>query len=164
VRNYTRQVISKVTDDVVTIRVRRGKVKLPQRPIIAVTSVVDANANPILYSWDGIESVNVASNLDSWSFEPWVDGIRTAVVTYTHGYDPIPDDIVGVVCSIVMRALGREPVDAGITSESIQGYSYSIGVVGAAGAFGMLNSEMAILDAYCRTAGPISTMPAWISP
>jgi hypothetical protein len=160
VRNYTRQTI---TEETTTdrLRVRGGKVRLPQRPVTAVTSVTNMNGDPVLYQWFGFDDLWTSPNVpDTWAWEPWRTGIMAVDVTYTHGYDPVPDDIVGVVCSIVMRAIGREPVDAGITTESIQGYSYTLGSAAAAGGFGMLQAERDILDAYRRVAStPANMMP-----
>lgn len=160
VRNYTHQYIEQVIDDTVTLRVRNARIRLPQRPVTAVSL---GAGPPGSFQWLGDDKIFVGSSIpDTFGWEPWRYGIRAVTVTYTHGYNPIPDDIIGVVCSIVMRALGREPTDAGMTSESIQGYSYTIGVVGAAGALGLLNSEMAILDAYCQVGGNVQTAQPWI--
>lgn len=149
VRRYIPQEIEAGTSTV-TLKVRRGKVRLPQRPVNTITTVVDENANPVLYTiLDDV--ITVSPNVpDTWAWVPWANGYQTVTVTYTHGYATIPDDIIGVVCSIAIRALGRKPEDSGITNESIQGYSYSLGTAGAAGGFGMLPDEKAILDVYKR--------------
>lgn len=164
IRNYMRQEVTAATTTVL-LRVRGGKIRLPQRPVTAVSAVVNDNGDPVLYQWWGDDTVWVGSNVpDSFAWEPWRNGYIALTVTYDHGSDPVPDDIVGVGCSIVTRALGREPADAGITSESIAGYSYSLGSAAAAGAFGMLQAERDILDTYKRVGGVINTAPAWITP
>lgn len=163
VRNYMKQDVAEDTTTA-TLRVRNGRVRLPQRPITAVTTVLNSNGDPVIYQWDGADSLTTGANVpDSWAWVPFTSGVVTLTVTYTHGYNPIPDDIIAVCCSVVMRAIGREPVDAGIQSESIQGYSYTLGAIGAAGALGLLDSEKHILDAYCRVGGQISTAPGWIT-
>lgn len=163
IRNYTRQEINEDTTTA-TLRVRNGRIRLPQRPVTAVATVVNVNGDPVIYQWDGSDSISSLSNVpDTWAWEPFRGGVLTLDVTYTHGYNPIPDDIIAVGCSIVMRSLGREPVDAGIQSESIQGYSYTLGVIGAAGAVGLLDSEKDILESYRRVGGQISTAPGWIT-
>lgn len=163
IRSYTKQTITEETTTDV-LRIRNGRVRLPQRPVTAVTVVVNSNGDPVIYQWDGADSLVTGSNVpDAWAWVPFASSIVALTVTYTHGYNPIPDDIIGVGCSMVMRALGREPVDAGMTSESIQGYSYTIGAIGAAGALGLLDSERMILDPYCRVGGQISTAPSWIT-
>lgn len=163
VRNYMRQDISAATSTV-RLRVRGTKVRLPQRPVTAVTTVANVNGGPIMFSaWEGFDTITISSNLlDTFAWEPFRYGIAAVDVTYTHGWDPVPDDIVGVVCSIVLRALGREPVDAGITSESIAGYSYQLGSAAAAGGFGMLQAEKDVLDTYGRVGGRVDTMPGLI--
>lgn len=164
VRNYMRQDITEATTTV-RLRVRNGKIRLPQRPVISVTSVANVVGGPIMFStWEGFDTITTSTSvLDSFAVEPYRYGIFAVDVTYKHGYAAVPDDIVGVVCSIVMRALGREPADAGIMSESIQGYSYSVGAAGAAGAFGMLQAERDILDTYGRPGGRVDTAPGYIS-
>lgn len=157
VRNYMRQDITEATTTV-RLAVRSCRVRLPQRPVSAVSAVEDVNGNSVIYTWEGFDSISPLPNVpDCFAWEPFRNGITAVDVTYTHGFNPIPDDIIGVVCNIVLRAFGRDPVDAGLTSESIQGYSYSLGAAGAAGGFGMLNDERAILDTYRREGGVIRT-------
>lgn len=159
VRSYTGQDFTASTTTE-RLRVRRGSIVLPQRPTSAVAAVEDLNANGLPYQWDGLDRLLLTiSNLDSFSFVPWSRPIAVVDVTYTHGYDPIPDDIVGVVCSIVTRALGRRPEDAGIQQESIAGYSYTVGSAAAQGGFGMLPDEKAVLDRYRRVAGWVDGVP-----
>lgn len=160
IRSYTRQTISAVADDAVRLQVRRTHVRLPQRPVTALDAVSDPNGNPCLYRWNGFDIIHVAGNvIDTFAWVPWVTGMPYVDVVYDHGYDPIPDDIVGVGCSMVSRALGRDPIDAGITSETIAGYSYSIGSAAAAGGFGMLPTEREVLDAYRRVGGWVDQLP-----
>lgn len=165
VRNYMRQDITQATSTV-RLRVRGTKVRLPQRPVTAVTSVTNVNGGPIMFSsWEGFDTITISSNLlDTYAWEPFRYGIAAVDVNYTHGWavGAIPDDIVGVVCSIVTRALGREPADAGLVSESIAGYSYQLGSAAAAGGFGMLQAEKDILETYKRVGGRIDTMPGLI--
>lgn len=162
VRNYMRQDITEATTTE-RLRVRNGRVLLPQRPVTAVTAAANVAGGPAAYQWDGFDRIYTASNVpDPFGWEPFRNGITAVNVTYTHGYAVIPDDIVGVVCSIVIRALGREPVDAGLVSETIQGYSYQLGSAAAAGGFGMLQAERDILDTYQRVGGRIDTSPGMI--
>lgn len=156
VRNYTGQQFTRETTTD-RFRVRRGIVKLPQRPVIAVSSVISVlSGQPTFFRWDGIDRVSfLMSELDEFEWNP----VRLAPhppaveITYTHGYDELPDDIVGVVCSIVTRTLGRRPEDSAVSQESIAGYSYSIGSAGAAGGFGLLPDERATLDGYKGAGG-----------
>lgn len=130
---------------------RNGVVRLPQRPVLAVTAVTDTNANDVTFTWLGDDRVNIATQVfDSWSMVPYRNGITAVDVTYEHGYETVPDDIVAVVCQIVARALGRAPDSSGLTSETIEGYSYSLGSAAAAGPLGLLPDERLILESYRR--------------
>lgn len=164
IRNYTKQTITEATTTD-NLRVRNGCCRLAQRPITSIVTVANINgAAPVFYQWNGDDLLYVGNNaLDSFGWEPWRNGVAALKVTYTHGWSTVPDDIVGVGCSIVMRALGRTPTDAGMTSESIAGYSYSIGAIGAAGALGLLDAEKEILDSYRRVGGTVNTGAAWVT-
>lgn len=110
-------------------------VRLPQRPVTAVTAVVDLDGNALAFRWDGGQLIGTMG--------------APVKVTYEHGWavgDPVYDTVTAVVCSIVGRALGRSPEDGGIQQESIAGYAYTVGAVGAAGALGLLPDEKETLS------------------
>lgn len=161
VRARTGQQLTEATSTDVRLRVRRGKVRLPQRPVTAVTAIKDVNGNPLTFTWLGDDMVQVQPNLDPFSYVPWRNGISVVDVTYTHGYATadMPDDIIGVCCSVFARAVGRNPLDSGVTAETIAGYSYTMGAVGAAGGFGLLADEREILDRYRRKGGFVQIGP-----
>ena len=46
-----------------------------------------------------------------------------------------------------------------MTAETIAGYSYTMGAVGAAGGFGLLADEREILDRYRRKGGFVQIGP-----
>lgn len=138
--------------------IRYGTVRLPLRPVTAVGSVEDGLGNTLSFTWltgDNSLSLLSAGYVNEWELNI-VPGSRIgrASVTYTHGYYPIPDDIVGVVCQIVGRALGSPSTEAGIIAETIAGYSYQQGSAAGAGPFGMLPDEKRILDRYRVLVGP----------
>lgn len=91
VRTYTRQTISLVVDDAVDLGpTYSDELRLPQRPVLSVSSI----------EVDGVV-------LDSGSYRLRGDVLVSrcgwsagAVVTYTHGWDPIPDDVAGVVADL----------------------------------------------------------------
>lgn len=149
VRAYTGQEFTAGTSTDQLVRPRNGIVRLPQRPVTAVGTVTDLNANTLFYTWLQDDRVEVSGNVpDSFAFEPWRNGITRVFVTYDHGYEEIPGDIIAVVCQIAARALGRSPDEAGVTQESIAGYSYTIGTAAGSGPLGMLPDERAVLDRY----------------
>lgn len=117
-------------------------VRLPQRPVVAVTAVVDMDGNAVDFEHltDDLVGVRACGRVD---------------VTYDHGYATVPDVVVGVVAQMVARALGTAPDETGITQESIVGYSYTLGSAAAAGPFGMLPDELAVARSYGRQAGTV---------
>lgn len=157
VRSYTGQSfdLATTTD---RVRVRNGRLRLPQRPVVAVSVLADMNGTDITFTWHAGNDILMGSSgypvrhpiEDAWyRHHDWVD------VTYTHGYEAIPADVVEVVCSIVLRTFGVAADASGYDSESIGSYSYSVGAVAAAGAVGLMNEEREALAPYRRMGGTI---------
>ncbi len=160
VRTYTGQDFTAVEGDVVQVKARNGVARLPQRPVTAVSAVADLSANDVSYTWLNDDRIQVGPTSLNWfEVEPWRNTVPDLRVTYDHGYEEIPGDIVDVVCSMVARSLARGPDSGAIQSESIAGYSYSIGASAAAGSVGLLNDERAALDVYRRRGPVIRTGP-----
>lgn len=156
------QIISAATS---TIRVPAygGRLKLPQYPVNSITSVVNTASQSVTYTWyAGWTEIVVASSalLNSWEIEPFTYSTPQlpVTVTYAHGYAVVPDDIVGVVCSVALRALGQEADHGGVTQESLGAYSYTVGSAAAQGGFGLLDNERRIAEAYRRPTQPISML------
>ena len=155
VRSYTGQEFEQSTSTD-RVRVRDGRVRLPQRPVTAVTAIADTDGNDVDFTWYAGELVDVgwSSRIDRIGYRystRWLD------VTYTHGYATIPDDVVEVVCQMVLRAFGVDPEASGLSQESIGSYSYSVGAVAASGSVGLLGDERGALDVYRRVGGTIRT-------
>jgi hypothetical protein len=139
VRAYTGQTISAATTTART-RVRWGEARLSQRPVTTVDEAAAVDGTVLTgWEWDGLDRLT---------------GLTDDVVdiTYTHGWEPVPDDVIGVVCAIAARSLPGD-ADPGIVSEAIAGYSYTRGSVTAAGPWGMFTQEQQILDRYRRPGG-----------
>ena len=158
VQDYVQQTFTAGTSTVILTPVR-GRVTLAQRPVTSITSVKDQDGNDIPYTWYSGETVllsatdgDVQLDLDgtAWDQEP-------VTVIYTHG-GTVPQSIVAVVCSVVLRALGRTPLESGVMQQSIAGYSETIGPVGAAGPVGLLPEEKALLERYRR---PVDVVMVW---
>lgn len=162
VRSYAGQTFTQ-EETAALLPIRNRAVRLPQKPVTAVASVEDGLGNALVFTWlTGDDRIALASSsyLNAWELYIRPSGTRLAkaLVTYTHGYETTPDDVLGVVCSVVGRALGVSPTQAGITSESITNYSYTIGSAAAQGPFGLMIEEKKILDRYRTLAGPIPMM------
>lgn len=155
VRSYTRQQITQSeTTDRIRITARDGHVRLPQYPVVSITSAISVETQvAIPYYWDGLQlwgwgrfpSSNIESPLYNRSRRHGI----VVDVTYVHGYETVPREIEAVVWQMAARALGSPPDQSGVTQESIAGYSYSIGSAAASGALGMLPAEQQVLDGYC---------------
>ena len=118
VRRATRQTISLVEDDEIVLAGDGSTLMvLPERPVVAVAGV--AVAGRAVTGW-----TNTSRGLVGL---PWGPGDFT--VTYTHGYDEIPDDVVAVVCALVIRALTLTP-GVRSTSNTIGDYSESVTFAG----------------------------------
>lgn len=145
VRAYSTQEFTRSTTTA-WLKVRQP-LRLPQRPVNDVVDVVDPAGEPVDFAWDGLDTIDV-------------DPFNTTVaVTYDHGYDEVPDEIVAIVCSITARALATTPGSSAVTQESITNYSVSYGPVSASGTQGLFAAEAAILDRYKRSASMTWMVP-----
>lgn len=140
----------------ITIPNRGHRIRLPQRPVTGITEVVDAAGTTLAagsYRLVGDILHTDLCPLNAWEIEPYRIHPEELVVTYTHGDDVVPPDIVAVTCSVVMRAMGTNPTEGGITQQTIDGYTEIHGMIGAAGPIGLLPSELAICRDYDRPRG-----------
>lgn len=157
VRRYTRQDFAPATTSTVVLRESAGVVRLPQRPVTAVTSVVliGLNGTPDIttvgWGWDGLDVVDVSGwdnaivNLPEWVHDrSWLPA--TYRVTYTHGYAEVPADIVAVVCGMVGRTMSAPTTQSGITSETIGSYSYRTSEPGMGVTVTLTGADKALLD------------------
>lgn len=154
VRAYTGQLISAATSTA-RLLLRDGKIRPSQRPIVTVVSVADMDAAVLDHVWYAGPTITVEAAVTDGI---WVD------LTYDHGFDPVPDDIVAVVCQVAGRAFGVPADQGGISQETIGNYSYSIsgtsrGATAAAGTVGFLNDERAVLDRYRQPLGMVRYGP-----
>lgn len=144
VRAYTGQTFS-AEETTRRLHARAGRVRLPDRPVNGVTVIADLDGNNLEFTWYSGDTLTLAAT----PIGGWVD------VTYSHGWEELPADIVAVVCQIVGRALGTPADQGAFQNESIGNYSYTIGPAAAAGATGMLNDERAVLDRYRRVGATV---------
>lgn len=163
VRSFTSQEITqRESTDRIRVTARDGHIRLPQYPVVSVTSALSVESGiAIPYFWDGIALWGWGRFPQSNISAPLYNRARrhgiVVDVTYTHGYNPVPDELIALVCQVAARAFGLPPDQSGITQESMEGYTYSLGSAAAAGGLGLLPAEKEVLTDYMApNAGPIS--------
>jgi hypothetical protein len=158
IQNYCHQLLYLVTGDVVTLDVATAwaKLFLPELPVISVATVVEDGETLV---------VDDDYKLGQWGIlhrvgQNWAEGIQIVTVTYTHGYETIPDDVVAVCTRAAARAYQAGLLSAdsagvpGIASKALGDYSVSYqptgseGTMGASAARMLLLSEKEILNRY----------------
>lgn len=169
VRAWTGQTFNLVEDDEVVLRPVGTLLRLPQRPVVAVRQVVAIGPGGLPdiplsgWSWDGADLVDVAGwQTVAVNLPAWVDDIDTPVrsyrVRYDHGWGEVPDDVVSVVCAMVIRTLMSPSMIEGLVSERIGAYSYQLqqgsGAVG--GSVRMTRDDREVLARYRRSATTIA--------
>lgn len=169
VRRYCRQTFAKVTDDVVVIRAQDGELRLPQRPVLEVKTVVALGGQGLpdvqLIDWlfDHVDLIRLGSgnaiiNLPEvwWDEDGYPD---TYQVTYSHGYDSPPEEVVAVVCAMVLRTLTNPTLAGGIKSETIGHYNYQLDAAGGGLAVSMTKDDKDELKDFRRSFGQMRVRP-----
>lgn len=116
IQQETKQTISEVTDDVLTMRSVYGeRIRLPQRPVSSVSQVTltpeGGEATVIgadTYYLDGDELVRASFPVKYQQFfadwtRGWLGPLYTIAITYTHGYATIPEIVKAVCMEMVTR-------------------------------------------------------------
>jgi hypothetical protein len=155
IRLYTGQTFE-LTETTELVKIRRtGVAILSQRPVVSITEVKDHNDNDVTHTWiEGDDRVHLSPQVpDDFAWVPYRNPLSKVRVTYEHGYEEIPPAVVGVACSIALRALGQTPTDGGTVEEQIDDYRYRLGSAAGAGGFGLLPDERATLEPYRRPLG-----------
>jgi hypothetical protein len=136
VRNYTGQTFTQVAGDVIILRPVGVLLRLPQRPVTAVTAVAAVAPDGVAtapmsgWSWDGRDKVDLT--YATWSADDsspaWRDRAApdTYQVTYDHGDATAPDIVVATVCAMVMRTLLSPSMTPGLAGERVGAYSYQM--------------------------------------
>lgn len=166
IRAFTGQDFAVVDDDQVTLRGQGGTVRLPQRPVTAVTSLIAIGGDGapdvtvIDWIWDGIDQIRIGEgsfviNLPAiwWDDDGYPGTYR---ITYSHGYETVPADVVAVVCGMVMRTLTAPTMAGGVRSETIGPYSYQLDAAGTGISVMMTDTDRKALKRYRPDAGMIS--------
>lgn len=163
IRRYTRQDFTFVANDVQVLRGDGDTIRLPQRPVTAVTSVVAVGAGglpdvPLAGWWfDGIDVVYlrgcaIVINLPEWWHEYPTDVYR---VTNSHGYAEIPADVVDVCAGMVLRTLTAPTQAGGVRSETLGSYSYQLEAAGVGLTVRLSDEDKEILKDYRQKSSSI---------
>lgn len=117
-RAAVRRPITAVDDDrIVLDGGGRTSILLPSAPVRAVSEVlVDGTPAEVEWSTDGM------MRLKSGAAFP--DRLGNVEITYSHGFETIPEDIIAVITDV---AVGRASTVRGLTSQQVGGISLSYG-------------------------------------
>lgn len=157
IRSYTRQNFDHVTT---TDKVRAigNLVRLPQRPVVAITGVklIDYLGNewPVpAYGFDGIDRLDLALygtilNLpEAVSLEGYWSG--TVEVTYEHGYETVPQEIIDLNAELVARIFNSPTQGAvGVRAQGVGPYNVSFDPATSGGMITLTAEDRATLDRY----------------
>lgn len=161
IQNRTGQTIERVDDDTIVLAgTDDWRLTLPQRPVVEATVATIDGVAPLAGSYQLIDDTLLrvggwrGPSMASANWPDW-SGYRLAVpsvieVTYTHGFDQIPDDIRAVCLQMAVRVM-QNP--AGVRQESIGTYSVSYG--GDIGGSAMSPAEEKMLGRYRLRAGSV---------
>lgn len=180
VRSYTRQQISAVAGDVITLAGNWGQsIVLPQRPVTAITSITvnGSTLNPASYKWDRHGNVYqltgsalpdssgtltgavsqlwgpAGSSFTSYAGGPsWSGPMATIVVTYDHGYAVTPLEVTNEIVGMVAL---RMATGVGVDKETIGTYSVSY-VRTATGGLSLSDASKKVLDQFRKRAATVS--------
>lgn len=164
IRNYCHQAFDEAEDDEVTLDgTGTHKLLLPQLPVVEVAAVEVEDYNGDMDALD-VDDYRLGQHGILYRLDAvWPAGIQNIQVTYSHGYETIPDDIQAICVRAAGRAYqaGLRADEAGgvpgIASTSLGDYAVSFGAEGGAGQEGILGasaahlllpSEKRTLDAY----------------
>ena len=182
VRRYTRQNITVVTNDVITLPGNWGNtLLLPQRPVTSVSSVVMNGATMPNTQWklvDGNLFLGTGAFMPDYGStiwggsalwgpagsnqgpqaigNTWQGPTAQITVTYTHGFSEVPQDIVNEVAGMVALQLNAE---VGINMEQIGSYKVQY-ARNSAGGMALSEETKSVLNYYRIRAASTSIATA----
>lgn len=153
IKRYCRQTFV-VEQTVERLRPIGGKIRLPHLPVISVdaVAVIDYLQNRVPVAapyWDGGDEIwllygQAILNLAEGLRELFQYNTPLCEVTYTHGYETFPDELVAVSCSVTLRRLAVP--GAGVTQSQTAGpFSVALTPDAAAGSLWLTAAEKAML-------------------
>lgn len=160
IKNYTHQALEMVEDDEITLDCAGGnRIFLPELPVTSVSEVIEDGDTLTVDDDYKLGQHGILYRVD----DDWATGVQIVTITYTHGYDSIPDDIVAVCTRAASRIFQAGLTAAelaallGVTGMTLGDYSVqfggaggssSEGTMGASGARMLLMSEKDMLNRY----------------
>ena len=139
IRKRTLQTFDPVVDDVVVLEGGTDLLRLPQRPVTAVSKVEASWAYApfaFLAVTEGFQFTRWGPELKwrgsyaaagpAWSTYVWPPQVR---ITYSHGYDSVPDDVRA--CALEL-ARDRYTNPTGAAEETVGNYSWRAGATAEA--------------------------------
>lgn len=136
---FTQRAVQKFEVGESTVRLfpKDGVVRLIQRPVISVDTVLDIDGYEIDFTFDGHQSI-----YDLGAYTP-------VIVTYQHGSADVPQDVIAVVAGMVARTLSISPdAAAGVQQQSVGPFSQSYASWAVGGQVMMSPAEAKVADAY----------------
>lgn len=173
IRRHTRQTITFVENETVLLEGGERSLKLPQRPLVVdgshpltVVEIPDGSGVE-LSAVEGRDFIRQGSELSRgepfyvstrtmgwpWGrpFGIWADRVR---VTYSHGFEEIPDDVVGVCLDLAAATLSNPNR---LRSEAVGGESVTY-TVETFGTGSLTSDHRRILRSFRRTTGSVSLL------
>ena len=173
IRRHTRQTITFVENETAVLMGGERVLKLPQRPLfvdgshpLTVVEIPDGSGVevPAVEERDFIRQgselhrgnpLYATSRTMGWPFSRplgiWADRVR---VTYSHGYQEIPDDVVGVCLDLAAATLANPNR---LRSEAVGGESITH-TVETFGTGSLTSDHRELLRPYRRTTGSVSLL------
>lgn len=131
VRGFCRQNFTTATTTDL-LRITAGRVRLPQRPVTAVTSVKLVGFDGVQrwtvpFIWDGLDEITMMGDLLVINLPEILHDVyaTTAEVVYTHGYATIPADVVSLTALMVARVY-QSPGTPGVQYQTAGPFSYRL--------------------------------------
>jgi hypothetical protein len=139
IRRYARNTFLYEASDVITVSASDGLIVLPGRPIYEVLAVIARSGHPTVpdipvtwFIFDGVDTVTIPEpshsgiiNLPTFWYEaPWYS--HSYDTTYEHGYQDVPADVEGILCSAIISELATPTQSTTLQSETVGAYSYSM--------------------------------------
>lgn len=119
IRGYCKQEITQVTGDTATLT-GRGEPELlvPEQPVVSVASITEDGVAVPASDFDCSSAGVLRRLFGVWGLE---SDPSVIVVTYTHGYSPVPQDVRAVCLAVAGRAYTfREPGRDSIALDGLQ--------------------------------------------